>query len=538
MSTVNDIGTQPASGLTYIDALLGEGPQWNLLLPNRNTLRYTFGTEAAHQGDAGTIFSGARSAFSTSQQQAVVQALARVTQITGIRFEMTIDAGTADLHFSNANLIGAATSGYTSTLWSWESNGQGTITRFTADAWVYLDNVEFQAQNANLARGTAGYETLLHEIGHAFGLKHPFEGNVTLPAAQDNTANTLMSYTAQGGPHSDFSPYDLAALGFLYGGDGIGGALGWGAAGWLLTGTVADDSLAGGSGNDKLKGGDGNDVLRGGTGTDTAMYTLTRDRYTVSLLADSVQVTGPEGTDTLTEIERLQFSDQFVTLGARVAGSGAADQLSGTEGADEITGLEGDDRLTGNGGDDRIDGGPGIDVSVYSRTRTEYLTQRAADGSLVVQAQTSADGRDTLLQVERLAFTDQYVAFDLDGHAGTTARILGAVFGRESVSNKAYAGIGLKLLDSGTSDAALMQMALDARMGPGFTHDTLVDLLYTNLVGQAPSPADHAFWVGTLNAGTYTPVSLAQMAAALDLNASNIGLSGLATFGLGYTPAS
>ncbi|MFO1330272.1 MAG: matrixin family metalloprotease [Rubrivivax sp.] len=538
MSTLDDVRAQPRSGLLHIDALLSDGPLWNLLLPNRNTLRYTFGTEAAHQGDAGTIFTGTRAVFNSAQQQAVVQALGRVTQLTGIRFEMTTDAGTADLHFSSANLVGASTTGYTSTEWVWETNGQNTLTRFNADAWVYLDNTEWSAQNANPARGSAGYQTLLHEIGHALGLKHPFEGDVTLPAAQDNTANTLMSYTGVGDPHNDFSPYDQAALGFLFGGDGIGGALGWGSAGWLLTGTPGDDSMAGGSGNDKLKGSEGQDTLRGGAGIDTAVYAQASDRYTVTLLPGSVQVSGPEGTDTLTEIERLQFSDQFVTLGSLVTGTSGADRLSGTEGADEIQGLEGDDRLSGAGGNDRIDGGPGIDVATFTRSRTEYLTQRAADGSLVVQAQTSADGRDTLLQVERLAFIDQSVAWDLDGNAGTTARYLGAVFGRESVSNKAYAGIGLKFLDGGTTPAALMQLALDARLGAGFTNEALVDLLYTNLVGQAPPPADRAFWVGTLAAGTYTPVSLAQMAAALDLNADNIGLAGLQTFGLGYTPAS
>jgi len=36
---------------------------------------------------------------------------------------------------------------------------------------------------------------LLHELGHALGLKHPFEGNITLPTNTDNTLFTVMSYT-------------------------------------------------------------------------------------------------------------------------------------------------------------------------------------------------------------------------------------------------------------------------------------------------------------------------------------------------------
>ena len=34
-------------------------------------------------------------------------------------------------------------------------------------------------------------------------------------------------------------------------------------------------------------------------------------------------------------------------------------------------------------------------------------------------------------------------SLDLDGHAGMTARILGAVFGASSIGNSAYVGIGL-----------------------------------------------------------------------------------------------
>lgn len=38
------------------------------------------------------------------------------------------------------------------------------------------------------------YATVLHEVGHALGLKHPFEDGATLPAAYDNIRYTIMSY--------------------------------------------------------------------------------------------------------------------------------------------------------------------------------------------------------------------------------------------------------------------------------------------------------------------------------------------------------
>ncbi len=67
--------------------------------------------------------------------------------------------------------------------------------------------------------GSHGYLTLIHELGHAVGLKHPHEGKKKLPEAEDNTRNTVMSY------NFDFKaetlmPYDVKALQYMYGADG------------------------------------------------------------------------------------------------------------------------------------------------------------------------------------------------------------------------------------------------------------------------------------------------------------------------------
>ncbi len=179
---------------------------------------------------------------------------------------------------------------------------------------MYLDNAEFAGINNAPTAGGDGFEVLLHEMGHALGLKHLFDGGVQLPDATDTTAFTLMSYTDAGGPYQDYNPYDIAALMFLYGVDGLAGDLGEGTAGVYLVGTTAVDALTGGAGDDSLQGGGGNDQLTGGAGIDTAVYSGLRAGYTISPAGLGYTITGPEGSDTLGGIEKVAFSDQTVTL--------------------------------------------------------------------------------------------------------------------------------------------------------------------------------------------------------------------------------
>ena len=138
------------------------------------------------------------------------------------------------------------------------------------------------------------------------------------------------------------------------------------------------------------------------------------------------------------------------------------------------------------------------------------------------------------MSIERLKFSDRGLAFDLNGAAGITARILGAVFGRDAVGNQLYAGIGLAELDAGRSRDALVQLALDARLGVGFTVADEVRLLYRNLVNVDPSNDELNFWTNQVKAGVYDTATLAWYAASLELNANQINLVGLAESGLGF----
>ena len=222
-------------------------------------------------------------------------------------------------------------------------------------------------------------------------------------------------------------------------------------------------------------------------------------------------------------------------LDDRIEGRGGNDLLVGLDGADQLLGGDGNDTLRGGNGNDRLDGGPGRDTAAFGLSRAVYNLSTSG-GTRFVQALSGSEGRDELTSVERLQFSDRSVAFDLDGNAGLTARLLGAVFGVAEVRNAAYAGIGLRYLDGGTTPLALAQLAIEARLGVAASHADVVQVLYTNVAGQAPDATTLRYYTDLLDSGTYTQASLTLMAAQHELTAQRIDLTGLASSGLEYLP--
>jgi hypothetical protein len=71
-----------------------------------------------------------------------------------------------------------------------------------------------------------------------------------------------------------------------------------------------DDVLHGNSFANALEGFAGKDTIDGGAGTDTAVYSGAMSDYTRTVASDgSMDVKGPDGEDTLVNVERLQFND-------------------------------------------------------------------------------------------------------------------------------------------------------------------------------------------------------------------------------------
>jgi hypothetical protein len=276
--------------------------------------------------------------------------------------------------------------------------------------------------------------------------------------------------------------------------------------------------------------GTGNIVLKNASGTVIETYdAVTSSNLSISGSSLTINPTLDLAYSTGYKVEFASGSIKDIA-GNNYVGTTAYNFTTIAHSGSNQTGTSGNDTFTSTTGNDTIDGGAGIDTAAYTAGRSNYTVTRTSTGFAV---SSGTDGADALTNIERLVFADTKVALDLDGNAGTTAKILGAVFGATSVANKQYVGIGLSCLDAGWTYENLMAVALDAAGAK--THAAVVNLLWTNLVGSAPNSAQAAPYVALLDNGTYSPGFLGVICAELDLNKTHINLVGLAQTGIEYS---
>jgi subtilisin-like proprotein convertase family protein len=216
-------------------------------------------------------------------------------------------------------------------------------------------------------------------------------------------------------------------------------------------------------------------------------------------------------------------SGQFV-----ISSGTTVENAIGGDGNDSFVGNAANNVFRANLGSNTMDGGVGVDTAVYQQQKSAYTISKNAS-AITVKLGSEVD---TLLNMERLQFSNVKVAYDLDGSAGRTAKILGVVFGRASVNNKEYAGIGLNLLDGGMSYEQLGALAMNA--AGKTTSADVVGLLWTNLFGSGPTTAQAAPYVAMLDNASVSIGGLTILAADTGENTGNINLIGLSQTGLEY----
>ena len=201
-------------------------------------------------------------------------------------------------------------------------------------------------------------------------------------------------------------------------------------------------------------------------------------------------------------------------------------------GGETILGSIANDYFYPRNGKNIFDGNAGIDSMHISDSINSY-TFRNNLSEWTFSSRLKTSDSISIKNIERVYFSDVAIAIDLNGNAGTTAKILSAVFGKESLTNKSYVGIGLHFLDNGWSYDNLAALALDAAGAK--TNDQIVSLLWTNVMEKQPTVADKAPFITLLENGM-TAGALAHLAADTSFNTTNINLVGLAQTGISFIP--
>ncbi len=81
----------------------------------------------------------------------------------------------------------------------------------------------------------------------------------------------------------------------------------------FIGGTINSDNLIGFNGNDTLVGQIGDDILNGGEGSDTAQFSGISAQTTLTRIPVGWSASGPDGMDTLINIENIKFDNETVT---------------------------------------------------------------------------------------------------------------------------------------------------------------------------------------------------------------------------------
>lgn len=382
-------------------------PALNGSVGTRLALTFQFaGTSRPGDLPGTTTFTG-WTAFTEPEKATIRAALAHIETFLNVDFREVTDAPDPDLNLGHPDLQSASGTG----LPAWVDGLGGYWLTSTGgwDGFAIYDNALDLAGDTNL---------ILHELGHAFGLDHPFD-NITLDPAFDNNHFTVMAYDVDPESltyNSAMMLYDVLAL------QDIWGAAAYNTADTAYTGprTVDVDVIWDTGGIDRLDASArANRVILDLREGAFSSFGGSED-VAIAYGARIEHAVGGTGSDTITGnalANRLNGRDGDDTIGGRgradrLAGEGGNDTLAGGRGNDRLFGGTGNDTLVGNAGGDRLVGGVGDDTLTGGAGLDRLLGGAGADTFVFI----SGAHRDVVLD-----FEDNHDTLRIDGFGGISA---------------------------------------------------------------------------------------------------------------------
>lgn len=267
------------------------------------------------------------------------------------------------------------------------------------------------------------------------------------------------------------------------------------AGGFMRYAMSGTDIINGSAYADVLAGFNGNDSIDGRGGNDTAIYTGSHNQYSFSkngnshIISDTV--TNRDGTDTLSNIEFVKFSDKTVAVSDLISQSSSGEvSVSGAA-------------TNSFGKNEVVVGSSQIDKFIYTASASSYQVNYSL-GRVTVKNVSSGE-EDSLTSIERLKFTDKSMAFDVNGNAGKAYRVYKAAFARDPQSGD-MAGLGfwISRIDNGMDMVEVAARFIDSPefrtlYGQNPSNADFLTKVYTNVLGRTPDEGGYNWWLNELN---------------------------------------
>jgi len=275
--------------------------------------------------------------------------------------------------------------------------------------------------------------------------------------------------------------------------------------------------------------------LTGGTGTGAA-FDVTKTDGVYSVVLDSLVASAGSG----------YAAGDTITLAGTALGGTSTNNLIvtvatvGTAGKVATFGVVG----TGRVGDGTVDivvdvtGTAGVDTYTMGGASTEYTITKTASKVTLASALVS-NMEFNLADHERVVFTNKAIAYDAAGRAGDVYALLAAALGVADVT-KAYEGIGIYLADAGWTNKQLATALLATDVykadAGGVSDETFIKQVYKNVFGSTATLAQVTEYTTWMTNNKLSQADVLVIASELPAFETTIGLVGLATTGIEYTP--